>query len=201
MKEGMMMNKKTKYLVTISLASALAMILLLFRVSLPFLPPFYKLDFSESVVLLAGYLLDAKATIIIQLLKNILKILISSTNTAFVGDLANFIMGVSFVFPAVAIYKKNESKKSMLLGLAAGIVSLTIVGCLVNYYIMLPTYATVFKMPIEDIVAMGSKLNGNITSLFSFIVFATAPFNLIKGTSSAVIAFLIWKNIKVLIKK
>ncbi len=196
-----MMNKKTKYLVTISLASALAMILLLFRVSLPFLPPFYELDFSESVIILAGYLLDAKATIIIQLLKNVLKILISSTNTVFVGDLANFIMGVSFVFPAVAIYKRKEDKKAMLTGLAVGIISLTIVACLVNYYIMLPTFAVAFKIPIDDIVAIGTRLNGNITNLFTFVVFATAPFNLIKGTCNAVVALLVWKNIKVLTKK
>jgi riboflavin transporter FmnP len=201
MKEGMMMNKKTKYLVTVSLASALAMILLLFRVSLPFLPPFYKLDFSESVVLLAGYLLDAKATIIIQLLKNILKIVISSSNTAFVGDLANFIMGVSFVFPAVAIYKSKETKISMLLGLVVGVISLTITSCLVNYYIMLPAYGVMFNMPIDAIVAIGNKLNSNITNLFTFVMFATAPFNIIKGTSSAVIAALIWKNIKILTKK
>ena len=163
----MMMNKKTKYLVTVSLAAALAMVLLLFRVSLPFLPPFYKLDFSESVVILAGYILNAKATIIIQLLKNILKIVTSSTNSAFVGDLANFIMGVSFVFPAVAIYKRKEDKQSMVLGLAVGIVILTIASCFVNYYIMLPAYAAIFKMPIEDIVAMGSRLNSNITDLFT----------------------------------
>ncbi len=194
------MNKKTKYLVTVSLASALAMILLLFRVSLPFLPPFYQLDFSESVVIIAGYILNAKATILIQLLKNILKILLSSTSTIFVGDLANFIMGVSFVLPAVAIYQRKEDKKSMLTGLAVGIISLTVVSCLVNYYIILPTYAAVFKMPIEDIVAMGSRLNGNITNLFTFVLFATAPFNLIKGFCNAVIVFLIWKNIKVLLK-
>ncbi len=201
MKEGMMMNKKTKYLVTVSLAAALAMVLLLFRVSLPFLPPFYKLDFSESVVILAGYILNAKATIIIQLLKNILKIVTSSTNSAFVGDLANFIMGVSFVFPAVAIYKRKEDKQSMVLGLAVGIVILTIASCFVNYYIMLPAYAAIFKMPIEDIVAMGSRLNSNITDLFTFVIFATAPFNLIKGTSNALIVLLVWKNIKALFKK
>ncbi len=195
------MNKKTKYLVTISLASALAMILLLFRVSLPFVPPFYELDFSESVIILAGYLLDAKAVIIIQLLKNILKILLSSTNTVFVGDLANFIMGVSFVWPAVAIYKRKEERKSLIIGLLVGIISLTITSCLVNYFIILPTYAAAFKVPIEDIIAIGSSINGNITNLFTFVLFATAPFNLIKGISNAIIVFLIWKNIKVLMKK
>jgi riboflavin transporter FmnP len=201
MKEGMMMNKKTKYLVTVSLAAALAMILLLFRVSLPFLPPFYQLDFSESVVILAGYLLNARATLIIQLLKNILKILVNSTNTAFVGDVANFIMGVAFVYPAVVIYKIKEDKKSMLIGLTIGIISLIIVSCLVNYYIILPAYAAIYQMPIENIIAIGTELNSNITNLFTFVLFATAPFNLIKGTSSALIVMLVWKNIKVLFKK
>ena len=115
--------------------------------------------------------------------------------------MANFIMGVSFVFPAVAIYKRKEDKQSMVLGLAVGIVILTIASCFVNYYIMLPAYAAIFKMPIEDIVAMGSRLNSNITDLFTFVIFATAPFNLIKGTSNALIVLLVWKNIKVLFKK
>jgi len=194
------MNKKLKYLVFIAIFSALAMVLTLFRFPLPFLPPFYKLDFSEAVVVLGGFYLGPVATIIIQLLKNLLKIIFSSTNSMFVGDLANFIMGVSFCLPATLIYKKSKNLKGILLGLLTGTLCLTIVGCVTNYFIVIPMYASIYKMEISAIVAMGTKLNPNITNLFNFVCFATAPFNIIKGVLSSIIVYLTYLSTKKLFK-
>ena len=186
--------KKTRYLATVAILAALAMILTLFRVPLPFLPSFYKLDFSESVIILGGYILTPLATVVMQLLKTLLKIITSGSNSAYVGDLANLIMGVAFVLPAAWYYHQNRNHQGVIIGLIIGIVVLTVVGCLVNYYILLPMYAGMYHMDIKDIIAMGTALNGNVTSLFSFVLLMTAPFNLIKGSASAVIVYLIYRS-------
>ena len=179
----------------ISMLSALSALLTLFRFSLPFLPPFYKLDFSESVILIGGFYLGPLSTIIMQLLKNVLKVLFFGSNSGFIGDFANFVMGVGFVLPAAIIYKKHQSFKGVIVSLIVGVVSLVIVGCLSNYYIMLPAFASE-----EAIIGLGKALNPNIDSMWSFVLLLTAPFNLIKGISSSIIACILYKRSGVLFK-
>ena len=57
---------------------------------------------------------------------------------------------------------------------------------------MLPTYAAAFKMPIEGLVEMGTAVNANIKSLFTFVMFAVAPFNLLKGVMDSVFVMAIY---------
>lgn len=77
---------------------------------------------------------------------------------------------------------------------------MTIVGCFINAYIMLPTYAAAFQMPIDSLVAMGTAINANITDLFTFVVLAVAPFNLLKGGLVSLIVYLIYKKIRPIFK-
>ena len=42
---------------------------------------------------------------------------------------------------------------------------------------------------------MGTAVNSNITNLFTFVVFAVAPFNLLKGVLVSAIVFVIYKKI------
>ena len=194
------MNKKLRYLTTVAMLSALAMIIMLFDFPLPFLPSFYKIDFSDSIILIGGYILGPAATIIMEVLKNALKLLFKPTSTAFVGELANILTGIALVWPACYIYKKMASTKGMLLGLGAGLVSMTVLGCAINAYILLPFYATLYNMPLTLLIAMGTALNSSITDLFTFVALAVAPFNLIKGGLDSLIVTLIQPRLKSFIR-
>ena len=77
---------------------------------------------------------------------------------------------------------------------------MTIFGCFINAYVMLPTYAKAFGMPIEALVQMGTAVNGKITDLLTFVMFAVVPFNLLKGVMVSVIVFLIYKKISPILK-
>ena len=77
---------------------------------------------------------------------------------------------------------------------------MTFAGCFLNAYVLLPTYAKAFNMPIDALVGMGTAVNANITSLFTFVVFAVAPFNLLKGVLVSLIVFLIYKKISPILK-
>ena len=50
-------------------------------------------------------------------------------------------------------------------------------------------------MPLDVIVAMGTKVNGNITNVSSFVLLAVAPLNLIKGVSISVLTMLLYKRV------
>lgn len=181
--------------VQIGMLSAIAIVLMLFEIPLPFAPAFYEIDFSEVPVLIGCFVMGPLAGAAIELVKILLNLVINGTITAGVGEAANFLIGCALCVPAGIIYRRNKTRKGAIIGMAAGTVVMTILGCLLNAYILLPVYATAFGMPIDSLVEMGTALNKNITSLSTFVIFAVAPFNLLKGVLVSSIVFLIYKKI------
>ena len=180
--------------------SAIAVVLMLFEIPLPFAPSFYEIDFSEVPVLIGAFSMGPMAGVLIEMIKIILNLCINGTMTAGVGELANFVIGCALVLPAALIYKVKKTKKSALIGLVVGTVFMTVSGCFINAYVMLPTYAKAFGMPIEALVQMGTAVNAKITDLLTFVMFAVVPFNLLKGVLVSVIVFLIYKKISPILK-
>ena len=106
----------------------------------------------------------------------------------------------AFILPAAWIYKAKHSRKSAMIGMAAGTVFMAFIGCFLNAYVLLPAYAKAFSMPIDALVGMGTAVNGHITNLLTFVVFAVAPFNLLKGAMVSVVVLLIYKKISPILK-
>ena len=190
----------TRMLTQIGMLGAIAVVLMLFEIPLPFAPSFYEIDFSEVPVLIGCFSMGPLAGAFIELVKVILNLVINGTDTAGVGEIANFIIGCSFCVPAGIIYKRKKTKKGAIVGMVVGTLCMTILGCFVNAYILLPTYAAAFEMPIEKLVTMGTAVNENITSLITFVMFAVAPFNLLKGVLVSIIVLCIYKKISPILK-
>lgn len=188
-------------LVKIAMLAAAATLLMLFEIPLWFAPSFYEIDLSEVAVLIGAFAMGPVAGIIIEALKIILNLLINGTVTAGIGEFANFLIGCSLIVPAAILYRSGKSKKSALIGMVAGTVLMTIIGALINAYVLLPVYANVFGMPISALIEMGSKVNGNITDMTTFIILAVVPFNLLKGALTAVITMLLYKRVSILLHK
>ena len=199
-----MTNKKTttsvRKLVQIGMLSAIAVVLMLFEIPLPFAPSFYEIDFSEVPIMIGCFVMGPAAGAVIELIKILLNLIINGTITAGVGEAANFVIGCCMCVPAGLIYKYRRTRNGALLGMIVGTFIMTIAGCFINAYIMLPTYAAAFQMPINSLVAMGTAINANITDLFTFVVLAVAPFNLLKGVLVSLIVFLIYKKIRPIFK-
>ena len=194
-------NKLTTRMITqIGMLGAIATVLMLFEIPLPFAPSFYEIDFSEVPVLIGCFSMGPLAGALIELVKIILNFVINGTATAGVGEIANYIIGISLCVPAGIIYKKSKTKKSAVLGLAVGTVFMTVLGCFVNAYVLLPTYAAAFKMPIDALVEMGTAINAIITNIFTFVMFAVAPFNLLKGVLDSIIVIAVYKKISPILK-
>ena len=151
-----------KAIVKIGMLAAVAVILMLFEIPLPFAPSFYEIDFSEVPVLVGCFAMGP-----------------------FAGALID----------AGLIYRRNRTRKNALIGMAVGTATMTVLGCLINAFVLLPTYAAAFGMPIDALVGMGTAVNSHITNLATFVMFAVAPFNLLKGVLVSVIVFLIYKKI------
>lgn len=194
-------SKKTKVLVEVGMLGAIAAVLMLFEIPLPFIaPPFYEMDFSEVPVLIGAFALGPMAGATIELIKILLNLILNGTATAFVGEFANYLIGCSFILPAALVYKVRKTKKNALAGMVLGSLIMTVLGCLMNAYLLLPTYAAAFGMPIDTIIEMGTAVNANITNIFTFVLIAVAPFNLIKGAVVSLITLLLYKHISPILK-
>lgn len=189
-------GSKVKMIAQIGMLGAIAVVLMLFEIPLPFAPSFYEIDFSEVPVLIGCFVMGPAAGVAIEFLKILLNFVINGTATAGVGEFANFLLGVSFVAPAGIIYRKYHTRKGAVVGMICGTVLMTVFGCILNAYLLLPTYAKAFGMPIDALVGMGTAINPSITSLTTFVAFAVAPFNILKGVLDSVIVFLIYKKIR-----
>lgn len=185
----------------VSILGALAFLVMMFEIPLPFAPSFYKLGFDEVVVLIGGFALGPWAAVCIEALKIALNLLIGGTMTMGVGEVTNFLIGLSFVLPATMIYQRHKTRKHALMGLVVGSISMVIFGGLLNYFVMLPAYAYFMKMPLAQIVEFGHMVNPSINGLLGLVLLATTPFNLLKGILTSIIVFLCYKKVSVLLKK
>ena len=180
----------------IGICAAIATVLHVLDFPLLFLAPeFYKLDFSELPVLLCGFFLGPSATVACEGIKILLKLVLKSTSTAFVGDFANFVVGCSLVLPATIIYHTHKSRHCALIGLAVGCICMTVFGSAFNAVYLLPKFAQLYGMPLDTIIAMGTKINGNIHNVSTFVLICVAPLNLIKSAAVSVLTLLLYKRV------
>ena len=186
----------THYISYTAIFSAISGVLMVMEIPLFFAPGFYKLDISEMPVLICTFYLGPVAGVTAELLKVMVKLLIKGTSTAFVGDLANFLVGCSFVLPASILYQKLLSKKGALISLGVGTGIMTVFGSLFNAWFLLPRFAVMYGLPMDAIIGMGTQVNSAITSVSTLVLFAVVPFNLVKGVLVSALTFLLYKRVE-----
>jgi riboflavin transporter FmnP len=190
----------TSTLVKVGILGAIGYILMFISAPLPMLfPEFLKIDISDLTALLGGIALGPIAGLAIEFLKNLLQFSTGMSTTGGVGELANFLIGGSFVWTVSFIYAKKRDISGVVIGLISGVIVMTIVGCLANYFIILPFYSTI--MPIEVVIGMGSAINPVIVDKITFIIWIIAPFNLLKAVIMSVLTLPIYKRTEKILNK
>ncbi len=190
----------TRKIAVIGMFSAISAILMILEIPVIFAPGFYKFDFSELPALIGAFAFGPVAGVMIEFVKIIIKLLFKGTSTAFVGELANFLVGCSLILPASVIYLFKKNKKTAIVSCVTGTLIMTIVGTLFNAVYLLPKFAQMFGMPMEAIIEMGTAVNSHITSVTTLVMFAVAPLNLLKGASVSLITILIYKKLSPILK-
>lgn len=193
----------TRKIVVIGLFSALAAILHVMKFPVPFIAPaFYEMDLSELPVIIGAFAYGPVAGVMIECCKILLKMIMTGTTTAFVGDLANFVIGCSYVLPASIFYAYRKSKKAARIGCIIGTVSIAVFGAVFNALYLIPTFAKMFMgNNIEVIIGMGTAVNSMIDSVWTLALFAVLPFNLLKGIVVSVITLLVYKKLSPILKR
>ena len=189
------MNVRT--MAQIGMLGAVAMVLMFFEIPLWFAPPFYKIDLSELPVLIGCFAMGPVAGVLIELVKILLYVVVHGTTTAGVGDIANFLIGCSFIVPAGLIYQFKKTRKGAMAALTAGTLLMSVTAIVGNALVMLPFYSNF--MPLENIIAAGAAINPAVSNVWTFAFICVGPFNVIKGIVVSVITTLVYKHISAMI--
>lgn len=194
----------TRKITVIGIFSAIAAVLYIFDFPLPLIPEFYKLDFSELPALVGAFAFGPVAGVMIEFCKMILKILTKGTTTAFVGDLANFMIGCSFLLPASIIYTFRKNRKTAAVGCVAGTVLITAFGTFLNGVYLIPVFVGLFfhdaKNPEGELLKIAAAINPSIDSVETLALLGAGPLNLIKGIVISLITLLVYKKLSPLLK-
>lgn len=194
-----MKNYKVNILVKIAVLAAISVVLMMFQIALPIFPSFLQIDLSDLPALFGGFALGPIAGVIVCFLKNLLNVVLTGSMTGGIGELSNFVIGASMVVASAVTYNRMRSKKGAVIGLALGVLAMTVVGALSNYFVMLPLYAKIM-MPLEEIIKMGNVINPAITDLKTFVLWSIVPFNLLKGGIVAIVTAMFYKKISPILK-
>ena len=189
---------KTRYLTGCSLLIALAVILQYVEFAVPMMPSFIKFDFSDLPALIGAYAYGPLAGVVISLLKNIIHMMASQSG--FVGELSNFILGSVFSFVAGFIYQRNKTKSSAMVGGLLGSLAMAAVSFPSNLFIIYPLYYSILHYPEQVVLQAYQAILPSVTSISQCLLIFNVPFTLVKGLIDVLICLLIYKRISHILK-
>ena len=187
---------KLRTITGVAVLSAIAFILAYFEFPVPLSPSFARMDISDLPALIGAFAYGPLAGVLIELVKNALQL--TSTATAGVGELANFIMGGVFVFVAGLIYRKNKNKKTALIACLIASLAMGVTAAVVNYFVLLPAFEAV--MPLSELIASFGEFMPFIKTNLDVVLFNALPFNLLKGLAISAVTMLIYKKLSPILK-
>lgn len=191
------MNKKTRLIAGCGVLIAVAVILQYIEFSIPVVPVFLKLDFSDLPEIIGAFAYGPLAGCAITIIKNLIHMAVSQSG--FVGELSNAILGCVFCLVAGAYYKSHKTKKGAIIGGILGAVAMALFSVPSNYFIIYPMYYNIMGLPQPVILGMYQVLLP-VKNIFEALLVFNLPFTLVKGLIDVFFCTLVYKRISILLK-
>ena len=179
-----------------AMLAAVAYLLAFVEFPVPLSPSFARMDLSDLPALIGAFAFGPLSGLLIELVKNALQLL--TTSTGGVGEIANFLMGASYVVAAGFIYKRRKTKKTALIACVAASFVMGIAAALANYFILLPLFENF--MPLDQLIASFTEFLPFIRTKLDVVLFNAFPFNLLKGLVIGGVTMLIYKKLTPVLK-
>lgn len=188
----------------IAMFATLAGALYILNFSIPFaFPGFLEFKFSDIPILIGAFTLGPLPGAIIVVVEILIKLVISGTQTMFVGELSDLITSCAFAVTAAVIYKHNRTFKGALIGMAVGTLVEVTVAIFINWLVLVPFYVQVFfGGNWAPLVGMMTPLFPACTkeTFYNFYLWASVlPFNLLRCLVAVLVTLPIYKRISRLI--
>lgn len=173
--------------------TAAAFVLQYLEFPLPFLPSFIKLDFSDLPELIGAYAYGPLAGVIICLLKNLIHLTVSQSG--FIGELSNFLLGAVFSITAGLVYTKKRTKSGAWLSGILASLAMAAACFPLNLFVVYPLYYSVLHLPEPAILDMYQAILPAVKDIPSALLVFNVPFTLLKGVLCVLLAMLLYKRI------
>ena len=122
------------------------------------------------------------------------------SQSGFVGELSNFLLGASFALVAGLIYKHKKTKgEALVAGIAASLV-MAVISVPFNYFIIYPLYYNVLGFPEAAVLQMYQVILPKTKSIVQALLIFNLPFTFVKGLICAGITMLIYKPLSTVLK-
>lgn len=194
-----------RFIAVTAMLSAIAFILMYIEIAVPIMPSFVKFDFSDLPAIIGAFALGPICGVLIELIKNLLHLAFSQS--LFIGELSNFILGAVFCFVAGFIYKKKKTKQGALVAGVIGAVTMGVVSIVSNLALVYPIYIQVYFGGNVDVcigmynaISSGLLHLGEMKSLAQCILCFNVPFTIAKGLLSVIITMFIYKPLRPILK-
>lgn len=173
------MNYNTKKLVNMAVLIALSVVLVYF-IRFPLFPaaPFLEYDPADIPIIFAAFAFGPLAGLIVTVIASIIQGLTVSAGSGVIGVMMHIFATGSFVLVAGNIYKYSKTKKSAIIALVFGVLTMTV------------------TMVIWNVIFMPIFLGAPLEAVLGMLIPTIIPFNLIKAGVNAFITFLIYKRFR-----
>lgn len=179
-----------------AMLAAISYIMAFVEFPVPLSPSFARMDLSDFPALIGAFAFGPSIGVMIELVKNGLQLL--STSTGGVGELANFLMGSSYVLTACLIYKWHKTKKTAVISCIAGSVVMGITAAVTNYFILLPLFE--MFMPMDQLIESFGMFIPFINTKLDVVLYNAFPFNLLKGLVIGAFTMMVYKRMTPVLK-
>lgn len=183
----------------VALLTALSTILYHLKFNLPVLfPGFLEFQFSNLPVVIGGFALGPISGVVIVVLRTLIKL--PFTTTSGVGELADFIIGISVVLPSSLYYRYHKSKEGGIIALLIASLAWIASGLLSNYLITMPFYIHIYSL--DAILPMLEMIPGVTAEnyMVKYLLYAILPFNLLLSILVNIVTYITYKRISNLFK-
>ncbi|MGI5906116.1 MAG: ECF transporter S component [Candidatus Pararuminococcus gallinarum] len=176
------MKVSTKKMAVMAMLAAVSVLLVLIHI--PFPPaPFLEYDPADIPILIGTFAYGPTAGIIITVVVSIIQGFTLSASSGIIGIVMHILATGSFALVAGLIYQRKKTRKSAILALGLGVITMTVMMVLMNL-IFTPIF---MGTPVETVAGM----------LLPIII----PFNLMKASINAVATLLLYKAVSRFIKE
>lgn len=174
----MTLVKSTKQLTTMGIMAALSVILVyLLRFPLFAAAPYLEYDPADIPILICTFVFGPLSGFVLTVIVSTIQGLTVSASSGIIGILMHIFATGSFVLVAGNIYNHGKTRKTAVIGLICGAVTMVIMMCVWNL-IFTPLFLGVPISVVKDM-------------LIPIII----PFNLIKAGINSLVTFVTYKKI------
>ena len=193
---GKMKNSKTKKadvkkITMIAMLTAIGVVLQYLEISIPLVPSFIKLDFADLPELVGAFVCGPVSGVLICLMRNVIHMLVSQSG--FIGELSNFILGAVFALIAGIIYKKMPNFKGVIIGGVVGAIVMGIISLPSNYFLIYPLYYNVMGFPEPAILEMYQLIRPSTKNIAEALLVFNVPFTIVKALICVAMSIAIYK--------